>query len=106
MLLCILMLVMPAGIALAQESAGKGSVVLRAARLIDGTGAGVVSGGVVVIKDNKIVAVGKEGTVTVPQGARIINLGDVTLLPGFIDAHTHIIGRTLGDPAAGSRRPG
>jgi imidazolonepropionase-like amidohydrolase len=28
----------------------------------------------------------------------VINLGDVTLLPGFIDAHTHLIGRVLGDP--------
>jgi imidazolonepropionase-like amidohydrolase len=100
MLLCILMLVMPAGIALAQEASGKGSVVLRAARLIDGTGTGVVSGGIVVIKDNRIVAAGKEGSVTVPQGARTINLGDVTLLPGFIDAHTHVVGRTLGDPGA------
>jgi imidazolonepropionase-like amidohydrolase len=30
----------------------------------------------------------------------VLDLGDVTLLPGFIDAHTHIIGRTLGDPLA------
>jgi imidazolonepropionase-like amidohydrolase len=34
----------------------------------------------------------------VPSGAKVIDLGDVTLLPGFIDAHTHLIGRVLGDP--------
>jgi imidazolonepropionase-like amidohydrolase len=34
-----------------------------------------------------------------PAGARVVELGDATLLPGFIDAHVHIIGRTLGDPA-------
>jgi imidazolonepropionase-like amidohydrolase len=42
--------------------------------------------------------VGKQGAVTIPAGARIIDLGDATLLPGFIDAHTHIIGRDLADP--------
>ena len=35
---------------------------------------------------------------TVPAGAQTIDLGDATLLPGFIDAHTHISGRVLGDP--------
>jgi imidazolonepropionase-like amidohydrolase len=81
-------------------TSGKGTVVLRAARLIDGTGAAPVQNGVVVITDDKIVAVGRDGAVAVPQGAKVVDLGDATLLPGFIDAHTHIIGRTLGDPAA------
>jgi imidazolonepropionase-like amidohydrolase len=83
----------------AQEAKGTGSVVLRAARVIDGTGASPIQNGVVVITDEKIVAVGRQGAVTVPAGARVIDLGNATLLPGFIDAHTHIIGRTLGDPA-------
>jgi imidazolonepropionase-like amidohydrolase len=75
-----------------------GTVVLRAARLIDGTGAAVVQNGVVVVTDDKIVAAGREGSVTIPAGARVIDLGDATLMPGFIDAHTHIIGRPLSDP--------
>ena len=78
---------------------GSGTVVLRAARLIDGTGAAPVQNGVVVITDDRIVAVGRQGSVAEPAGARVIDLGDATLLPGFIDAHVHIIGRTLGDPA-------
>lgn len=78
---------------------GSGTVVLRAARLIDGTGAAPVTNAVVVVTDDRIVAAGREGAVAVPAGARVVDLGDVTLLPGFIDAHTHIIGRTLGDPA-------
>jgi imidazolonepropionase-like amidohydrolase len=46
-----------------------------------------------------ITAVGPAASVQVPANARTIDLGDVTLLPGFIDAHTHLIGRVLGDPA-------
>ncbi len=82
----------------AQELKGSGTVALRAARLIDGTGAAATPNGVVVVTDDKIVAVGKQGSVTIPAGAKLVDLGDVTLLPGFIDAHTHIIGRDLADP--------
>jgi imidazolonepropionase-like amidohydrolase len=83
----------------AQEAKGSGTVVLHAARVIDGTGAAPIQNGVVVVTDDKIVAVGRQGAVTIPAGARTIELGNATLLPGFIDAHTHIIGRTLGDPS-------
>ena len=82
----------------AQEAKGAGTVALRAARVIDGTGAAPILNGVVVVTDDKIVAVGKQGTVNVPAGARVVDLGDATILPGFIDAHTHIIGRELNDP--------
>ena len=70
------------------------TTVLRAARLIDGTGAPTVNNAAIVVTDDRIVAVGPAATVAVPAGARILDLGDVTLLPGFIDSHTHIIGRT------------
>jgi imidazolonepropionase-like amidohydrolase len=84
----------------AQEAKGSGTVVLHAARVIDGTGAAPIANGVVVVTDEKIVAVGKQGAVTIPAGARMIDLGDATLLPGFVDAHTHIIGREISDPEA------
>jgi imidazolonepropionase-like amidohydrolase len=74
-------------------------VALSADRLFDGSGADVIAPGLVVIQDDKIVAMGKSGEVTVPVDARKVELGDATLLPGLIDAHTHIIGRMLGDPA-------
>lgn len=77
---------------------GKGTVVLKAARLIDGTGAAPINNAVVVVTDNNIVAVGTSGSVNIPADAKFIDLGNVTLLPGFIDPHTHVIGRTLGDP--------
>ena len=82
----------------AQEPRGTGTVVLRAARVIDGTGAQPIPNGVVVVTDNRIAAVGRAGSVTVPAGARVVDLGDATLLPGFIDMHTHVVGRGLADP--------
>lgn len=77
---------------------GKGVVVLRAARLIDGTGASPINNAVVVVTDDQITAVGPASAVSLPANAKIIDLGDATLLPGFIDAHTHLVGRVLGDP--------
>src|SRR4051794_7857129 len=91
-------LILAPAIGAAQQAPATGTVVLRAARLIDGTGSAVVQNGVVVVTDDKIVAAGKEGSVMIPTGARVIDLGDATLMPGFIDAHTHIIGRPLSDP--------
>ncbi len=96
--LLALALLLPAALAAQQQVPAKGTVVLKAARLIDGTGAPAVQNGVVVVTDDTIGAVGAEGSVAVPAGARVIDLGDATLLPGFIDAHTHIIGRPLSDP--------
>src|SRR6266550_8490078 len=88
----------PAGRIRPEPPIGKGVVVLKAARLIDGTGASLINNAVIVINDNMIAAVGESGAVSIPPNAKIIDLGDVTLLPGFIDAHTHLIGRVLGDP--------
>ncbi len=98
--LCSIIFVLCVTTTRAQEPKGSGTVVLKAARLIDGTGTAPIQSAVVVVTDNMIIAVGKDGSVQIPPNARVINLGDATLLPGFIDAHTHIAGRTLSDPAA------
>jgi imidazolonepropionase-like amidohydrolase len=73
-------------------------VALRAARLIDGAGAPPIDNAIVIVTNNKISVVGDAKSVRIPSGVKVIDLGDVTLLPGFIDAHTHLIGRVLGDP--------
>jgi imidazolonepropionase-like amidohydrolase len=63
--------------------------VLRAARMIDGRGDAVISPAIVVVRGNKIEAAGRD--IAIPAGATVIDLGDSTLLPGLIDAHTHIL---------------
>ncbi len=50
---------------------------------------GVIENGVVVIRDNKIIEVGKADSVVVPDSARVIDVSGKTLLPGFIDTHYH-----------------
>ena len=74
----------------AQQKTENKSYVLRAARIFDGKSNAVTSPGVVVVSDGKIVGVG--AAAAVPAGAETIDLGDATLLPGFIDAHTHLTG--------------
>jgi imidazolonepropionase-like amidohydrolase len=64
------------------------TIALKAAHLFDGTGTALKDGGVVVVRGDRIVSVGAAA----PAGARIIDLGDATLLPGFIDSHTHLTG--------------
>jgi imidazolonepropionase-like amidohydrolase len=64
------------------------TIVLKAARLFDGKSKALVQNGVVIIQGDKIVDVGSN--LPVPEGAQMIDLGDATLSPGFMDAHTHL----------------
>src|ERR1700689_1633660 len=63
------------------------TLVLKAAPVFDSTGTALKDGVIVVVRGDRIVSV---GTAAAPAGARVIDLGDATLLPGFIDAHTHL----------------
>src|SRR5947209_19918157 len=71
----------------AQKPAPK-TIVLKAARMFDGKSDLLTKPGLVVITDGKIAAVGAGAAI--PSGAEVIDLGDATLLPGFIDSHTHL----------------
>jgi imidazolonepropionase-like amidohydrolase len=80
---------------------------LRAARMFDGRSEVAVAGAVVLVQNDRILAAGSG--IPVPAGARVIDLGDATLLPGFIDAHTHLTGESgesyVQDFFEGLRRP-
>jgi len=75
-------------------------IALKAARLIDVESGKWIDAPVVIIEGERIKAVGSR--LAVPQGARVIDLGERTLLPGLIDAHVHIAGG--GGPNAGVAR--
>ena len=66
------------------------AVALTHARVIDGTGSPVKDDQTVVVRGDKIVAVGPTGRVEVPQDARVIDLTGKSLIPGIIGLHDHM----------------
>jgi imidazolonepropionase-like amidohydrolase len=90
-----------AGSARAQGRPGQGGrraraaegppVVLRPARVFDGINPQAHDGWVVVVRGERIESAGPAGEVHAPEGARTIDLPGMTLLPGLIDLHTHVL---------------
>lgn len=74
----------------AQHMHGDGPTVLRAARMLDVEAGEIRENAVIVVDGGRIVAVNPAAP---PRAAHDMDLGDVTLLPGFIDAHTHLAGQ-------------
>src|SRR5207302_1725433 len=63
-------------------------IVLKAARLFDGKSKTLAQNGIVIVQGNKIVDAGSN--LPMPADAQVIDLGDATLSPGFMDGHTHL----------------
>jgi imidazolonepropionase-like amidohydrolase len=82
---------------LAAPPRAEGRLWLAGARLFDGTGSAPREASVVLIDDGVIARVGGAQ----PEGARVLDLGGRTLMPGLIDAHAHVYGRTP-EPAHGA----
>ncbi len=67
----------------------RGTVVLSGARLITMRGDEVIPRGDIVVRDNRIAAVGPTGSVEIPDGAEVRDMSGKTILPGLVDIHAH-----------------
>ena len=77
-----------------------GVTAIRAGHLFDAKAGRLLADQVIVIDGERIAAVGAAAEVKIPAGARVIDLSRATVLPGLIDAHTHM----FNVPAAGMSR--
>jgi imidazolonepropionase-like amidohydrolase len=92
------MMVLVSAVALRAQSAE--FTLIKAGRLLDPRTGDVIAPAAVLIEGNKIKQVGSPAQVSVPAGAKIIDLGAATLLPGLIDAHTHLFLNIIVPPQA------
>src|SRR5262245_6361376 len=66
-------------------------ILLKPARVFDGIAAKPHEGWVVLVQEERIIAVGPANEVETPKDARVIELPNMTLFPGLIDAHSHLL---------------
>ena len=72
------------------------TVAYRAARVFDGVSEHAIEDGAVLVEDGRILSLGPAADL--PTGTKITDLGDVTLLPGLIDAHVHLVWSASAEP--------
>lgn len=68
------------------------TIAIVGATLIDGRGGPAIPDAVVIVRGDRILAVGKRNSVKIPRGAEMVEANGLTLLPGLIDSHFHIDG--------------
>jgi hypothetical protein len=68
----------------------RGFVLVKGARIITMDGEEVIENGDILIENNRIKAIGKSGTLTVPSSAVVIDAKGKTVIPGFVDTHAHM----------------
>ncbi len=77
---------------LAAGAAAQRPILLKAARLFDARKAALVEPAAVLVENGRITSAGRDARA--PENAEVIDLGDATLLPGLLDAHTHLSGES------------
>lgn len=82
----------------AAETPAAAVLAFSGGRVIDGYGGAPLDNAVVVIRGNRIEAVGRAGAVTIPDDARTIDASGMTLLPGLWESHGHLMHIGEGDP--------
>jgi imidazolonepropionase-like amidohydrolase len=87
-LTCAVVVLLGGSLALGDSPAAEQPIVLKADHLFDSVSGKLIDHGMVVVVGKRIQAVGSD--VKIPEGAKVIDLGDATLMPGFIDAHVHL----------------
>jgi len=98
-----LFLIFFSAVLLAAQSPAPATLVI-AGRLLDPRTGNVLSPAAVLIEDGKIKQVGPPARINVPSGAKTIDLGGATLLPGLIDSHTHLFLNIIVPPEAEMNR--
>src|SRR4051794_8441044 len=78
--------------------------LVKAGRLLDPRTGNVLAPAVVLVEGNKIKQVGSPSQINAPGGAKVIDLGTATLLPGLIDSHTHLFLDVIVPAEAESKR--
>jgi imidazolonepropionase-like amidohydrolase len=90
-LLAFILLLVCINISWAQQSApAPKTVVIRAGRLLDVKSGKTLTNQTIIIQGDKITQVGAMADQLIPKDATVIDLPNATVLPGLIDAHTHI----------------
>jgi len=73
-----------------QRDMPQGTVLLKGARIITMEGDQVIDNGDILVENNRIKALGASGSLSVPAGAKVIDVSGKTIVPGFVDTHAHM----------------
>ena len=76
-----------------------GTIAFTGARLVTMDGDEVIENGTIIVERNKITALGPAGSVTVPEHAHVYEASGKTIIPGFVDAHAHVLHFSSGPSA-------
>ncbi|MGH8176235.1 MAG: amidohydrolase family protein [Steroidobacter sp.] len=93
--IAVLIILQSSGVSAFAADASSSVSIIRAGRLIDVAAGKVLDNQVIVLRGDRIEAVGAASAVNTPAGAKVIDLSSHTVLPGLIDTHTHV----TSDPA-------